>query len=106
MLKYYSMDPVDVNLIINEQATYLSTNLKDVRKIMSVSSFLDEVEEAFEKEQDLRRGTFKTLKESSGPSDSQLWFKTSHPSLPGLKDQTTMKSSYIENNQKDFVKHE
>ena len=70
MLKYYSMDPVDVNLIINEQATYLSTNLKDVRKIMSVSSFLDEVEEAFEKEQDLRRGTIKTLKESSGPSDS------------------------------------
>lgn len=50
MLKYYSIDPVDVNLIINEQATYLSTNLKDVRKIMSVSSFLGEVDEAFEKE--------------------------------------------------------
>jgi len=97
MLKYYSIDPIDVNLIINEQATYLSTNLKDVRKIMSVSSFLDEVDEVFEKEKGLRRGTIKTSKDSQGPSDFPQsnggMFKTSHPSLPGFQTQGGTKSS-------------
>jgi hypothetical protein len=110
MLKYYSIDPVDVNLIINEQATYLSTNLKDVRKIMSVTSFLDEVDEIFEKEQDIRRGTIKTSKDSQGPSDipqpNSGMFKTSHPSLPGFHNQGGTKSSYKESNANDVVKHD
>jgi hypothetical protein len=60
MLYMYSIDPLDKNLIINEQATYLSTNLKDVKKIMSKDNFLDEIDEIFEKEQNIRRGTYKT----------------------------------------------
>lgn len=47
MLKEYSFDPLDKNLIINEQATFLTSNYTDVKKIVSVPRFLDEVDEQF-----------------------------------------------------------
>jgi len=47
ILKVYSFDPLDKNLIINEQATFLTSNYTDVKKIVSVPRFLDEVDEQF-----------------------------------------------------------
>lgn len=60
MLKVYSFDPLDRNLIINEQATYLTSKYTDIRKICSVPRFLEEVDEQFQREQEIRRGTNKT----------------------------------------------
>lgn len=56
-LNVYSFDPLDRNLIINEQATYLTSNYTDVKKIVSVPKFLEEVDEIFQRELEMRRGT-------------------------------------------------
>ena len=50
ILKVYSFDPLDKNLIINEQATYLTSNYTDLKKIVSVPRFLEEVDEQFQRE--------------------------------------------------------
>ena len=47
ILNVYSFDPLDKNLIINEQATFLTSNYTDVKKVVSVPRFLDEVDEQF-----------------------------------------------------------
>lgn len=54
MLQYYTIDPLDKNLIINEQSFYLTSQYTDVKKITSVTEFLDDVEERHQREKTIR----------------------------------------------------
>lgn len=50
MLFYYSMDPIDCDLLINEQARYFTYNYTQPQSIVQCSVFMNEIHEQKERE--------------------------------------------------------